>query len=273
MDAKGSLAAAYDQPPFEFEPRRVPGSGELYGMAMNTEDSLREYLRLFVRIPFVGRIGPLARTFDFVADAAPGVKEILSLGKLCYEVRERHYDIVVVDAEASGHIVSQIDAPRAITDLVKVGLIRDQTRWMLELLDDPAVTGLVVVTTPEEMPVNESVDLIERVRTQTQVDVAAVILNRVLPEVLDARGREVFERLQRPNVQALLTEAAGPKVATVLEATRLALARRDVAAGHAAALAARMGTGMPLLQVPELFTRATGRRAVQQVAEHLEAGG
>ena len=213
MDAKGSLAAAYDQPPFAFEPRRVPGSGELFGMAMNTEDSLREYLRLFVRIPFVGRIGPLARTFDFVADAAPGVKEILSLGKLCYEVRERHYDIVVVDAEASGHIVSQIDAPRAITDLVKVGLIRDQTRWMLELLDDPAVTGLAVVTTPEEMPVNESVELIERVRTETRVDIAAVIVNRMLPDVLDERGRDVFARLQRPGVQALLTEAAGPKVA------------------------------------------------------------
>ena len=80
-------------------------------MAMNTEDSLREYLRLFVRIPLVGRIGPLARTFDFVADAAPGVKEILAVGKLCYEVRERHYDLVVVDAEASGHIVAQIGAP------------------------------------------------------------------------------------------------------------------------------------------------------------------
>jgi anion-transporting ArsA/GET3 family ATPase len=273
MDAKGSLAGAYDQPPFEFEPRRVPGAGDLYGMAMNTEDSLREYLRLFVRIPLVGRIGPLARTFDFVADAAPGVKEILSLGKLCYEVRERHYDIVVVDAEASGHIVSQIDAPRAITDLVKVGLIRDQTRWMLELLDDPAITGLVVVTTPEEMPVNESVDLIERVRTQTQVDVAAVILNRVLPDVFDERGCEVFERLQRPSAQALLSEAAGPKVATVLEATRLSLARRDLAAGYAATLTERIGDGVPLLHVPELFTRATGRRAVQQVAEHLEADG
>jgi anion-transporting ArsA/GET3 family ATPase len=273
MDAKGSLAAAYDQPPFDFEPRRVPGAGELFGMAMNTEDSLREYLRLFVRIPFVGRIGPLARTFDFVADAAPGVKEILSLGKLCYEVRERHYDIVVVDAEASGHIVSQIDAPRAITDLVKVGLIRDQTRWMLELLDDPAVTGLAVVTTPEEMPVNESVELIDRVRTETHVDVAAVIVNRVLPDVLDERGREVFERLQRPSVQALLTEAAGPKVTTVLDATRLALARRDLATGHVAALAERIGGGIPLLHVPELFTRATGRRAVQQVAEHLGNGG
>ena len=58
-------------------------------MAMNTEDSLREYLRVVARVPLVGRIGPLARTFDFVADAAPGVKEILAIGKLCWEVRER----------------------------------------------------------------------------------------------------------------------------------------------------------------------------------------
>ena len=78
---------------------------------MNTEDSLREYLRLYVRLPLVARLGPLARTFDFVADAAPGVKEILTVGKVCYEVRERHYDLVVVDAAASGHIVGQLAAP------------------------------------------------------------------------------------------------------------------------------------------------------------------
>ncbi len=270
MDAKGALSAAFDQPPFEFEPRRVPGNAELFGMAMNTEDSLREYLRLFVRVPFVGRIGPLARTFDFVADAAPGVKEILAVGKLCYEVRERHYDLVVVDAEASGHIVGQIDAPRAITELVKVGLIRDQTKWMLELLDDPAVTGLVVVTTPEEMPVNETVDLVDKVRTQTEVDVAAVIVNRVMPELFDEHQCEVFEQLQAANPSALLAELAGPKVHTVMEATRLSLARGDLAGGHLASLAERLPDGVPLLQVPELFTRATGRRAVQQVAEHLD---
>ena len=108
MDAKGALATAYDVGPLRFEPTEV---GEnLYAMAMNTEDSLREYLRLFVRIPLLGRIGPLASTFDFVADAAPGVKEILGVGKLCYEVSEGNYDLVVVDAEASGHIVSQIGA-------------------------------------------------------------------------------------------------------------------------------------------------------------------
>jgi len=80
MDAKGALANAFDVSALEFEPTEV--APNLHAMAMNTEDSLREYLRLFVRIPLLGRIGPLASTFDFVADAAPGVKEILGVGKL-----------------------------------------------------------------------------------------------------------------------------------------------------------------------------------------------
>ncbi len=111
MDAKGDIADAFDCEPLAFAPRQVePG---LWAMAMHTEDALREYLRLFVKLPpVVTRIGPLARTFDFVADAAPGVREILSVGKLCYEVRERHYDLVVVDAHASGHVLSEINAPR-----------------------------------------------------------------------------------------------------------------------------------------------------------------
>ena len=67
MDAKGALAAAFDVAPLKFTATEI--APRLYGMAMNTEDSLREYLRLFVRVPLVGRIGPLARTFDFVADA------------------------------------------------------------------------------------------------------------------------------------------------------------------------------------------------------------
>ena len=56
-----------------------------------------------------------------MANAAPGVKEILTVGKLAWEVRERHYDLVVVDAVASGHIVGQLAAPQAINELVQVG--------------------------------------------------------------------------------------------------------------------------------------------------------
>ena len=272
MDAKGALAAAFDVTALRFEPTEVaPG---LHAMEMNTEDSLREYLRLFVRIPLVGRIGPLARTFDFVADAAPGVKEILAVGKLCYEVRERHYDLVIVDAEASGHIVAQIGAPRAIRQLVQVGLVRDQTNWMIDILDDPAQTGLVIVTTPEEMPVTETLELVDRVGADTRVDIAAVFANRVLPALFSEREREVFDRVSGGPARDLLVGAAGSAVDTVLGASALVEARRRVGASHLdrlrLELASRVGAAVPVVIVPELFTRAAGRRVVSLMAHAIE---
>jgi anion-transporting ArsA/GET3 family ATPase len=222
------------------------------------------------RIPVVGRIGPLAHMFDFVADAAPGVKEILAIGKLCFEVREGHYDLVVVDAEASGHIVAQIDAPRAIRELVQVGPVREQTEWMLQILADHERTGLVVVTTPEEMPVTESIELVDKVRTTTDVDVAGVIVNRMLPEWFAARDRKVFDGLCRPAAQELLAAAAGPRTAVVLEAATLAQSRHDVAEHYVARLRKELPAGVPLHVVPELFTKASGRRVVALVADELQ---
>ena len=267
MDAKGALAAAFEVRQLGFQPTEVqPG---LWAMVMNTEDSLKEYLRLFVRIPLVGRIGPLAHTFDFVADAAPGVKEILGIGKLCYEVRERHYDLVIVDAEASGHIVAQIDAPRAIRELVQVGMVRDQTDWMLEILDDATRTGLVVVTTPEEMPITETIELVDKVQSTTDVDVAAIVANRVLPQWFSAPDGEVFAALMEPAPQASLAAVAGAKVATVFQAAALAQARREGAVGYLDRLRDEVSADVPLLLVPELFTRSGGRRVVSLLADAL----
>ncbi len=205
VDAKGDLASRFESPPTQFTEREVaPG---VFAMSMDTEASLREYLKLNLRIPVVGRIGPLAKAFDFVATAAPGVREILTVGKLCYEVRERRYDLVVVDAAATGHIVAQLAAPQAINDLVKVGLIRTQTDWMLDILSDPARTGLVAVTTPEEMPVAETLELAGRVAAETTVRVSAVVVNRVLPELFGRREEEVFEELRQPSSTAALSAA------------------------------------------------------------------
>jgi anion-transporting ArsA/GET3 family ATPase len=265
MDAKGALAATLDTKPLEFAARQIDPN--LYAMAMNTEDSLREYLRLFVKVPMIGRIGPLARTFDFVADAAPGVKEILSVGKLAYEARERHYDLVVVDAEASGHIVAQIAAPRVIGELVQVGMVRQQTRWMTDILEDPAMTGLVIVTTPEEMPVSETIDLIGRLDRETGVAPSAVVANRVLPALFDRRQAEVVDRLDE--VEPLLVDAAGPGVDHVLAAAHVTEARRRVGNKHLERLRDGIPPGLPVLYVPELFTKATGRRVVALVSKAL----
>lgn len=268
MDAKGSLAAAFDVGELAFKPRQIEKN--LFAMTMNTEDSLREYLRLFVKLPFVGRIGPLARTFDFVADAAPGVKEILAVGKICYEVREHHYDVVVVDAEASGHIVAQIGAPAVIADLVKVGLVRDQTQWMIDILHNPEITGVVVVTTPEEMPVTETIELMDRLDEETDVRPVAVVANRVLPALFDRRHADVVERLG--DAEEVLAEAAGDGVDSVLEAAMITERRRRVGATHLERLRDALDEApaeVPVIYVPELFTRATGRRVVNLVSKAL----
>jgi anion-transporting ArsA/GET3 family ATPase len=248
VDAKGDVTSLFEAPPTDFTPREIsPG---VWSMSMDTEASLREYLKLHLRIPVVGRIGPLAKAFDFVATAAPGVREILTVGKFCWEVKERHYDLVVVDAPASGHIVGQLAAPQAINDLVKVGLIRSQTDWMLDILSDPAQTGLVAVCTPEEMPVSETLELEQRVREQTTVRMSAVVVNRVLPE-------------------RVLSERAGGSVAPVLEAARLAVTMRRTRSAHLQRLQAGLPDGMPVLLLPYLFVRSFGARTTRQVAHAL----
>lgn len=186
MDDKGSLAAYLGQATLGFEPREV--EPRVFAMAMNTEDSLREYIRLFLRVPIIGSLTPLARIFDFVANAAPAVKEILAVGKLCYEVRERNYDLVIVDSEASGHFVAQVSAPDALATLVRIGIVADQTKWMSALLHDPAVSTVLAVVTPEEMPVVETIELRDRLRNATPIDFAGVIVNRMPRSVVDRQA-------------------------------------------------------------------------------------
>ncbi|HXW31922.1 MAG TPA: ArsA family ATPase [Acidimicrobiales bacterium] len=267
IDAKGDVAAYLETGETSFAQREV--LPQLFVMSMDTEASLREYLKLNLRIPVAGRIGPLARAFDFVATAAPGVREILTVGKLAYEVRERHYDLVVADAPATGHIVGQLAAPQAINELVKVGLIRSQTDWMLEILSDPVRTGLAIVTTPEEMPVNETIELAGRVEKETTVELASVIVNRVLPELFGHREEETFEQLCRPEPEAALAKAVGGDPRPVLDAARLAVTLRRTRAGHLERLRAGLDRSVPMLYLPFLFSRFHGLRTIRQVARSL----
>ena len=183
MDDKGSLAAYLGCPTLKFEPTEV--SPNVSAMAMNTEDSLREYIRLFLRLPIIGSLTPLARIFDFVANAAPAVKEILAVGKLCYEVREQNYDMVIVDSEASGHFVAQVSAPDALATLVRIGIIADQTKWMSNLLHDPQVSTVLAVVTPEELPVAETIELRQRLAKATPIDFGGVLMNRMPQATVD----------------------------------------------------------------------------------------
>ena len=270
VDTKGTIAQRFEAGKIGFKPKEVmPG---ICLLAMDTEASLAEYLRLNLRVPIIGRLGPLAGMLDFVATAAPGVREILTIGKVCWEVRESiegraDWDLVVVDAAATGHVIAQLGAADAIRDLVAVGPVRGQTEWMSELLADPAITALNVVTTPEEMPIEETIDLVGRAREELDVPLGAVIVNRVLPELFTRRDEAMFARLGEPAVRAELEQAVGPGLTSVTDAAELAVAMRRSRVTQLERLRAEVD--LPTLYLPYLFARSQGRRETEMVATAL----
>ena len=140
---------------------------------------------------------------------------------------------------------------------------------MLDILSDHRRTGLVVVTTPEEMPVAETLELAGRVATETTVRLVAAVVNRVLPELFGRREEEVFERLRTPEVTAQLSERAGGDVDPVLEGARLAVTMRRTRAAHLERLRQGLDPDVPVLLLPYLFTRSHGLRTTRQVAASL----
>ena len=238
--------------PDELHPR-------LWVMAMDPEASLKEYLRLNLKIPFITKVGALSNAFDFLANAAPGVREIVTIGKVAWEVRERHYDLVVVDASASGHAVGLLQAPDAINSLVGAGMIRNQTAWMLDILHDPAKTGVVVVTTLEELPVSETLEVCGQLDANTGSEVAMVVTNRVLPSATSVAP----ERLQSGGV--------GVKAARSLsDASTIAASRYERQQAELQRLADALPASAAIHPVPMLFDTGPGLPVTRAVAEVLK---
>lgn len=266
VDATGALAAAFGVGPVGYAPRRV--GPRLDVMAMDTEASLREYLRRYLRVPSVGRLAPLAAIFDFVATAAPGVREILTIGKLAYEVRQGAYDLVVADTVATGHVVAQLAAPATIGDLVPVGAIREQASWMQDILADPSQTGVAVVTTPDELPVAETVELVDAIRTSTAVDVAAVILNR-MPGAPVTAGPATVDLFDAATRAGLRTEV-GAGIDIVVDALERARWRHERACDAVVPL-----DGLDRIRrfvLPELVDHPPGARATRVLADLVLEG-
>ena len=129
------------------------------------------------------------------------------------------------------------------------------------------MTALNVVTSPEEMPVNETIELVGRVREELTVPLGVVVVNRVLPELF-TRGDEVrLRRAPQPGGAAVLETAVGPGADALLDAARLAVSLRRTRSAHLAEL--RAAVDLPLLYLPYLFVRDHGLRVTRMVADRL----
>jgi anion-transporting ArsA/GET3 family ATPase len=188
IDAEGSgtLARIFERDDIGYQPSEVhPG---IFLSETHTDEALAEYLNLYAKIPTWAKITPLARLIDLVSHAAPGVKEILITGKICFETKkifdgESDFDLVIVDSPSSGHVVSLLDAPQALSEIVSRGAIQSQTQWMSDVLSDER-TSVVVVCAPDDIVVSETKELVDEITSKTSVAISQIVINKDIAHAL-----------------------------------------------------------------------------------------
>ncbi len=150
----------------------------IHTLTIDRSQALDEYIRLQLHAPRIAPLGPVARGLNALADTVPGIRDIITIGKALFEGGKDRWDIVIADAPPLGQISSYLRAPVTIAGLVPVGRVRDQALRYEQQLGDAALTGLVLVATPEELPVVETNEAYDEIASF--VDIAAVVTNRVL---------------------------------------------------------------------------------------------
>ena len=241
----------------------VAGRAEVRARTLTPDDALVEYLQEHGMARISRRLMS-SGVLDVVATAVPGIKDILVLGKAKQLERSSAADLIVVDAPAAGHAVTFLMSASGLLDSVRVGPIRSQAQDVVDLLSDPARCQVLLVTLPEETPVNEVVETAYKLEDRVGVSLAAVVVNGLYPPL--------------PGLEA--DPAAAAAAAGVHldehELARLRAAaefRRGRAALHEEQLA-RLAEALPLPQVrlPFLFTTEVGWPEVGVLAEILADG-
>ena len=264
VEGKSGLAACFGEAPLTYEEAELrPG---LRARTLTPDDALLEYLdahgmrRISRRL---SRSGAL----DVVATAVPGMRDILVLGKVKQLERSAAADLIVLDAPAAGHAISFLLSARGLLDAVKVGPIQKQAAEVVELLTDPARCQVILVTLPEETPVNELVDTAFAVEDRAGVALGPIVVNGCMPPMGDDLGDLAGTRAD--------AAAAGWSVdERELDALSRAAEFRTGLLERQADQCARLAEHLPLPQIrlPAFFTADIGPLEIERLADELTTG-
>jgi anion-transporting ArsA/GET3 family ATPase len=261
VDGKSGLPGLFDADPLRYEPGDL-GEG-VRGRALTADDALLEYLADH-GLDRVSRRLVKSGALEVVSTAAPGIEDILILGKVKQLEVAAGDELLVLDAPAAGHAISFLRAPSALLDTVGGGPIHTQATEALAMLGDPARSRVVLVTVPEETPVNELVETAYRLEDEVGVALGPIIVNGVqhtsgVPDT-DPReaAAEVGITLSDEDVDALTRAAEFGRARAALQQEQLD----------------RLATALPLPQIhlPELSALTLGPAEVEVLADALLAG-
>ncbi len=237
----------------------------LYGISIDPDEAMREYVLLSLRVKAMRDLLFRSKLFTYLAAATPGLRELVTIGKvweLCLDDRKvksgEPYDLVILDAPATGHGVGFLQTPRTFANVARVGPIATQAETLHKFITNHRKTGVAIVALPEEMPVNETSSL-ERDLTRTVgVAVDQIFLNGLYPEL--------FEDDDDAALQEALQKADGPERDAM--AAALAVSRRS-GSQHEQLGRLRSVTRAPITTLPFLFSPELGLGELRELAEAI----
>jgi anion-transporting ATPase len=221
----------------------------LWAISIDPDESLREYLLIQLKVRAMRDLLVRSRLFNYLAAATPGLKELVTIGKV-WELAQSdrrvkkasRYDLVIVDAPATGHGVAFLQTPRTFAGIARVGPVHSQARELDRFITDHASTGVAIVALPEEMPVNESASLEGQLSGDVGMAVDRVYMNGMYPER--------FSRGEVRDLERTVDEADGPARAAI----RAALSEHRRTRSHQAQLQRlKRRVSAPVRTLPFIF--------------------
>jgi anion-transporting ArsA/GET3 family ATPase len=258
-------------PPAGYQGREIhPG---ITAMLIDPFAALGEYLALQLGLSAPVSLVLRNRAFRQLMEAAPGWRELITLGKVWHleqmqESGRPRWDLIVVDAPATGHGVTFLSAPRVVVSALRTGPLRRQAAKVEELIEDPVRTELLPVSLAEELPVRETEQLIDSVQRAVGIRVGRVVVNGVLPRPFPAGLEDLDQRLRRLPAGAPLGALPPPPVLAACAAHLRA--RWELHEHWARAL--EESIGLPCLRLPNLAEGIDGPASLAVLGEALLAG-
>lgn len=228
----------------------------LWAVNILPADAMREYALLILRFESLYKAVFENRLVRQFLRFIPSLQELVMLGKVLYHVQEKQpdgqwrYDTVVVDAPSTGHALSLLRLPQVLLDTVPPGPLATESEKMRDLLVDPNVTAAVCVSIPEEMPVNETLELVEGLKTRARVSPRAIVLNQ-----------HVASRFSADDLARLQSHPKALQLAQIHEAR---------ASASAQAMTALERARLPIFTLPFLPARSVGRTELLALIPLLE---
>ncbi len=152
----------------------------LWAMTMVRAAALDEYLKTQLHVPHGAPTRTITSALNVLVDTAPGVREIISIGKPVFEIWKGTWDAVIVDTPSLGQFQSYLRAPETISELVPTGNVKRQAASLAEVLRDPSTTEVVLVANPAELPVLETLEALGTIEAEHLCPRPSIVMNRTV---------------------------------------------------------------------------------------------